>query len=137
MFWTIIVYTQVFLYGFSVSYPLKNLFSNPKKLCFHPLKISFSYPLKIFVSPMIIFGPTYFLMCMVRYLLMALSGMKVQVMQLRVCQMDKTPGESTSSSDTPAVCFISWQKTSDWRSSMSKHFWRISWTCLMGSARLS
>ena len=54
---------------------------------------------------------TDFLMCMVRYLLMALSGMKVHTMQLRVCQMDSTPGESTSSFPTPAVCLISWQKT--------------------------
>ena len=54
---------------------------------------------------------TDFLMCMVRYLLMALSGMKVHTMQLRVCQMDSTPGESTSSFPTPAVCLISWQNT--------------------------
>ena len=42
---------------------------------------------------------------------MALSGMKVQHMQARVCQQDSTPGVSTSSGEIPAVCLISWQNT--------------------------
>ncbi len=42
---------------------------------------------------------------------MALSGMKVQHMQARVCQMDSTPGVSNSSSGMPADCLINWQNT--------------------------
>ena len=42
---------------------------------------------------------------------MALSGRKVQHMQARVCQQERTPGESISSSVRPAVCLINWMNT--------------------------
>ena len=42
---------------------------------------------------------------------MALSGRKVQHMQARVCQQERTPGESMSSSVRPAVCLINWMNT--------------------------
>ena len=42
---------------------------------------------------------------------MALSGRKVQHIQARVCQQERTPGESMSSSARPADCLINCMNT--------------------------
>ena len=49
----------------------------------------------------------HFLMCMVRYRCMALSGTNAHTIHARICQAQITLRSSTSASLTPAVCFIS------------------------------